>query len=174
MALTDKEIVESILQGNTQDFEKIVEKYYERLKRYSLRILNNNNEDAEDAISNSFMKIYQNLASYNPKLQFSSWAYRIVHNESVNIIRKNSNFFSFDPLSSSLQFFPGKDDVNISKIDVEKTLNKLNHSDKNILTLFYLEELSIKEISEVLKTSTGSVKSRLSIARKKAKNLINN
>ena len=122
MALTDKEIVKSVLEGNKKDFELIVERYYEKLKRYSLRLLNYNEADADDAVSNSLLKIYQNLGGYNPKLKFSSWAYRITHNESVNIIRKNSKFFSFDPLTSSLQFFVGQEEININKIDLEKIL----------------------------------------------------
>lgn len=171
--MTDKEIVESVLSGNKDDFELIVEKYWDKLNRYCSRLLNYNTEDAQDAVSNTFLKIYQNLAGYNPKLKFSSWAYRIAHNESVNIIRKNSKFFTFDPFSSNLQQFVGKDDVNISKIEVEKTLASLNSSDRNLLVLFYLEEKSINEISEILKASPGSIKTRLSTARKKARKFLN-
>ena len=170
--MIDQEIVESVLSGKKDDFELIVDRYWEKLNRYCSRLLNYNEQDSQDAVSNTFLKIYQNLAGYNPNLKFSSWVYRIAHNESVNIIRKNSNFFSFDPLSSSLQAFIGKADVNISRLEIEKILSKLNASDRNILILFHIEELSINEISEILKASPGSVKSRLSIARNKARKIL--
>lgn len=172
MNQTDQQIVSSVLSGDKDKFELIVEKYYNKLHRYASRLLNYNSQDADDATSSAMLKAYQNLAGYNPKLKFSSWIYRITHNEAVNIIRKNSNFFSFDPFNSSINFIPGQKDVNISKVEVEKVLTQLKEKDKNILVLFYLEELSIQEISEVLKSTPNSIKSRLSQARSKAKKLI--
>ncbi len=172
MKQNDQDIVKLVLQGDKDKFEVIVERYYDKLHRYAMRLLNFNSQDADDVVSSSLLKAYQNLAGYNPRLKFSSWIYRIVHNEAVSLIRKNSKFFSFDPFTSSISLIPGKKDVNISKLEVKQVLDKLPPNDKNLLVLFYLEELSIKEIAEILKTTSNSAKSRLSQARSKAKKLI--
>lgn len=172
MKLTDQEVVKLVLQGDKDKFEILVERYFDKLHRYAMRLLNFNDQDADDVVSTSMLKAYQNLAGYNPRLKFSSWIYRITHNEAVSLIRKNSKFFSFDPFTSSISLIPGQKDVDISKIEVEKVLDQLSAKDKNLLVLFYLEQLSIKEIAEILKTTPNSVKSRLSQARKKAKKLI--
>ena len=171
MTLTDQDIVAQILQGAKEQFTLLVERYYDKLRRYALRLLNYNEADADDATSSAFLKAYQNLAGYNPKLQFSSWIYRITHNEAVNLIRRNSKFFTFDPFTSSLAFLPGQKDVDISKLEVEQALSKLKPNDRNLLVLFYLEELSLKEISEILKSTPGSIKARLSLARKAARKI---
>ena len=173
MTLTDQEIVRLVLEGVKEKFSLLVERYYERLRRYALRLLNFNDADAEDATSSALLKAYQNLAGYNPKLQFSSWIYRITHNEAVNLIRRNSKFFSFDPFTSSLGFLPGQKDVDITKLEVEQALAELKPAERNLLILFYLEELSLKEIAEILKSTPNSVKSRLSLARKSARKILN-
>ena len=169
MPQSDTDLITLTLSGDEKAFETIVERYWDKLHRYTLRLLNYNQADAEDATSTAFIKAYQNLAGYNPKLKFSSWIYRIAHNEAVNIIRKNSKFFSFDPFTSSLSLLPGKADVDITKLEIEQALSKLKPADRNILILFYLEELSIKEIAEILKSTPGSIKSRSPLARKQAR-----
>lgn len=169
--MTDTEIVKQILQGNDILFSILVDRYYNKLIRYAKHILKYNQHDAEDAVSQTFAKVYKNLAGYNPSLQFNSWIYRICHNEAVNIIRKNSKFFTFDPLSSSLQFYTGQKDVEISKLDVEHVLTKLPIKQRNLLVLFYIEEFSIKEIASMLKSTPGSIKTQLSHARSQAKKI---
>jgi RNA polymerase sigma-70 factor (ECF subfamily) len=115
------------------------------------------------------LNCYKHLAGYNPRLKFSSWLYRIAHNESVNLIRKKSKYYVIDPTTIEITADP-KDSVYNSD-DLHKVLNQLNLKDRNILTLFYLQELSLKEISEVLKISLSAVKVRLKRARDKAKQI---
>ena len=169
MTPTDQDLVAKVLQGDKEQFTLLVERYYDKLNRYALRLLNYNEADAEDATSAALLKAYQNLGGYNPKLKFSSWIYRITHNEAVNLIRRNSKFFTFDPFTSSLSLLPGQKDVDITKLEVEQALSKLKPNERNLLILFYLEELSLKEIAEILKSTPGSVKARLSLARKAAR-----
>ena len=112
------------------------------------------------------------LGVYNPSLKFSSWLYRIAHNESINCIKKNSKHYSFNPQTSDYLEIVNFDFEKLKKEDLEKILSKLNPKDRNLLILFYFEERSLQEISEILKTTPGSVKTRLSQARKKAKQFV--
>ena len=65
------------------------------------------------------------------------------------------------------------DDKNLLKLDLEKILNKLNPEDRNILILYYMEERSYQEISDILKITVNNVAVKLNRAKTKAKNLCN-
>lgn len=168
--MAEGELIKKILSGEVNLFEKIVDKYERRIFAYLLRLLNFHQQDAEDITSQTFIKAYINLASYNTKLSFSAWIYRIAHNEAVNLIHKKSKSFvdNIDNITIGAEFDFDKPNKN----DLEKILNSLKADDKNILILFYLEEKTIKEISDILKITEGSVKTRLSRAREKAKKYI--
>lgn len=190
----DVEIVRLILAGNTDLFEKILDNYQQQILIYCTQLLNWHTEDGKDATSSTFVKAYVNLASFNPKLQFSSWLYRIAHNEAINKIKQNSKHFSF-PLDKFVEkngendtfdtknFNQTDNQANefaISKtlifeedkrIDLDNVLGQLNSGDKNILLLFYVQELSLEQIGEILKITTNNAKVRLFRARDKAKKL---
>jgi len=168
--LSDQQVIGQILSSQTELFSILVERYQQKIFSYTLRLLNYNQQDAEDAAANAFLKAYISLASYNSSLKFSSWLYRIAHNEAVNLIRKNSQYYTAD--TAHLDIAQDFDFDKPNKIDLEKILAKLSEDYKNILTLFYLEELSLEEISEILKISTNAVAVRLNRARNKARQLI--
>jgi RNA polymerase sigma-70 factor, ECF subfamily len=170
--LTDSEIVHLTLTEDKNYFGLLVEKYQRQIRAYTARLLNFNQHDSEDAASNAFMKAFINLGSYNPKLKFSSWLYRIAHNEDINCIKKNSKHYSFNPQESNYLEITNFDFDKPKREDLEKILAKLSQTDRNLLILFYFEDKSINEIAEILKTSTGSVKARLSQARQKAKKFV--
>ena len=188
----DVEIVRLILAGNTDLFEKILDSYQQPILIYCTRLLNWHTEDGKDATSSTFVKAYINLASFNPKLQFSSWLYRIAHNEAINKIKQNSKNFalSLDKLleknGTSDNFTDNskvqkQNNFSISKviifeennkrIDLDNVLGQLKPDDKNILVLFYVQELSLEQIGEILKITTNNAKVRLFRARDKAKKL---
>lgn len=169
--MTDTELVKLCLDKDKEYFREIVERYQAPIQRYAMRLLNFHQEDAEDVLSQTFLKAYTNLAGYNPKLKFSSWLYRIAHNEAVNLIRKKSKA-SITDLEKASHLGEKIDFDKPSKEDLEKILGGLKVDHRNILTLFYLEERTIKEISETLKISEGSVKVRLNRARNSAKKLV--
>ncbi|GAB4148046.1 MAG: RNA polymerase sigma factor [Patescibacteria group bacterium] len=171
--MTDQELVYQTLHHDKELFVQLVERYQKPILAYCSRLLNYNQVNAEDVASSAFLKAYSSLASYNPRLKFSSWIYRIAHNEAVNFIKANAKHFSFDPQDSYFHnFFQPHQDLKLTIEELGVILNKLTLPDKNLLVLFYFEELSIFEISEILKTSENSVKSRLSQARKKARKLL--
>lgn len=168
---TDQELVACVLAGDKESFRYIIERYQRRIHAYIATTIGYHQQDVEDIASGTFIKVYTKLALYNPRLNLSSWIYRIAHNEAINYIKKNKRHIilgleEFHALSAATLDFDKP-----TKADIEAVLRLLNQSDRDILIWFYLEELSIREIAEILKTSENSIKSRLSQARKKAKKL---
>ncbi len=169
---TDKELINLVLEGQSDYFEMLVERYQKQIFSYLIRFLNFHNEDAKDALNETFLKAYANLATFKQDLRFFSWLYRIAHNEAVNIIKHKSKHYTIEikEYDQPINFDFDKPD----KHDLEAVLNQLQEKDRQILILFYLQELSIEEISEILKITKGNVKVRLNRARNKAKSLVGN
>ena len=85
--LSDEEIVEHIRKSDRELYSIIIKRYQEKLLRYANNLIKNEDK-SRDAVQESFIKAFINLESFNTKKKFSSWIYRIVHNETLNIIKK--------------------------------------------------------------------------------------
>ena len=82
---TDEEIVKITREGEPKAYTELVKRYQDKLLRYTGSIIKNN-EMAEDIVQNTFIKAYENLQGFSIEKNFSSWIYRIAHNETVNKI----------------------------------------------------------------------------------------
>jgi RNA polymerase sigma-70 factor, ECF subfamily len=168
--LTDIEIVKLALAGNKNVYEEIVSRYYNQLAAYLSRLLNYNQQDVDDCLSETFVKTYTHLSLYNQNLKFSSWLYRVAHNQAVDLIRKKSRLPTFN--LDWFQHIPDKSEYDITNQRLESVLNRLPLKERNILILFHIQELSLEEISDILKLKTNTVAVQLKRARAKAKQLI--
>ena len=172
---SDEELVEIALKDSANGaFDEIVNRYEQPILRYCRRLLNYNETGAQDAVSETFLKAWKNLASYKKEFKFSSWLYRVAHNAAVNIIRSNSKFFSID-----LQDFwyipaPQKEESKLTSDELEKVLSNLKEADRNLLILFHLEEKSLREMSDILKLSENTIAVKLKRAREKARKFLVN
>jgi len=177
---TDQQLVEHTL-ADIDQYKYLVERYEKKLLSYIKSILYVNNEDAEDILQEVFIKAYRNLNSYNPEYKFSSWIYRITHNESVSFLRKNKNQMKNIPNSSEKNIF----DTIPSNIDLEKEVfkeserdsvvllvKKLDSKYRDVLYLKYIDQKDYNEISEILHIPSGTVGSLISRAKIKLKKLI--
>ncbi|GAB4148345.1 MAG: RNA polymerase sigma factor [Patescibacteria group bacterium] len=171
--ITDEDLVHHILKGNRQSFEIIVKRYAQPLLRYLMRLMYFNQSEAEDALSETFLKAYDKLGGFNPRLKFSSWIYRIAHNQAIDALRKRKLVYvgiEEIPITVKTDF----EKAVSNKIDLEKILAVLPEPERNLLCLFYLEEKSLIEIGQILKIPPKSVAVKLHRARTKAKDQIQN
>lgn len=177
---TDKDIVRATLE-DINNYRYLVEKYEDKLLRYIKRLLYLNNEDAEDILQEVFIKAYKNINSYNSNYKFSSWIYRIAHNESVSFLRRNKNIRKNIPNDPEFDIFEtiaadiDLEKENLDQLNRDKVVSSLDELDKksrNILILKYLEEKDYKEISEILRIPVGTVGSLIHRAKFKLKNLL--
>ena len=161
--LTDVEIIESVKKGNQADYSILIDRYKNKAFTMLNRMLKNNLE-AEEVLMDSFLKAYNNLSSFKFEAKFSTWFYRIVYNTALtrlaNSKRKvESEMSSIDDVSYLESKYSADDFLQDEKIElIKKMINELPPKNASVITMFYLEELSIDEISEVLDISVSNVK----------------
>jgi RNA polymerase sigma-70 factor (ECF subfamily) len=164
---TDEELVEAVCAGNKQLYEEIINRYQNKLHRYAT-YLTKDDQVGADVVQNAFIKAYINLNSFNTPKKFSSWIYRIAHNEAINILQKNKNQVQ---LNEQLDYDSGQDleEDFIKNEIIESTNNCLDQMPlkyKVPLSLYYLEEKSYEEISDILRLPTSTIGTHISRAKK--------
>ena len=175
--LTDKELVLYVKSGEIEAFGFLVERYEDKIKRYARKFLFGY-EDIEDTVQKVFVKAYVNIQSFDTSKKFSSWLYRIAHNEFINAIKKKKreplSFFNPDvifPHSTSKDrpddFFERQETKEI----VAKSLSKLKPRMREVIVLYYYESLSYKEIADILHIPISTIGVRLMRARKNLKQI---
>ncbi len=176
--LHDKIIITNILNGNIQDFA-IVIKNTEKLVTQIVCKMISDKDDQKDVVQDIYMKIYQNLASFQYKSKLSTWIANIAYNTTINYLQKKKISFIEIENTSENKFKsienPELETIKTEAIDIlNKEIEKLPLLYKTLITLYHLEELSNKEISEITNLPEGTIKNYLYRARKILKDNINN
>lgn len=164
--LSDEEIVERVRSSDQELYAVIIERYQSKLLRYATNVLKDEYK-ATDVVQESFIKAFVNLHSFNAKMKFSSWIYRIVHNEAINALAKHRHEV---PMPEDVDFESGEDIVdNLSKEEIRERvsncLSQMPHLYSEPLSLFFLEEKSYEEISDILRIPIGTVGTRINRAK---------
>jgi len=170
--LSDEEIVEKVRSVDQDLFAKIIDRYQDKLLRYSNNLVYNE-DHASHIVQDSFIKAFVNLNSFDTKKKFSSWIYRIVHNEAMNMIKKSKkevpilDDFDFSSEEDVLKDFEQKEII----IKVTKCLNEIPLLYSEPLSLYYLDEKSYEDISDILRIPMGTVATRINRAKVLIKNI---
>lgn len=177
---TDEELALLVQQGNADAFGILVERFEAKMLRYARKFLFGIH-DAEDLTQEVFIKAYINIRSFDTSRKFSSWLYRIAHNEFINKLKKNErqplSFFDPDTLWPQLVAKETSDrEVNITDMRqiLDRGLGQIDSKYREVLVLYYYEEMEYKEISEVLRIPTSTVGVRLNRGKKQLQTLLNN
>lgn len=178
--LNDEEIALLVQKGNTAIYEVLISRYTEKIDRYLRKFLSSQ-EDVEDILQDIFIKCFVNIQSFDTDQRFSPWIYRIAHNEAVNLLKKNSSRpFSFDIFSETLTFVHPKAKENsenqaereLIKNYLDQILNDLDQKYKEIIVLYFYEDMSYKDISDVLKIPTSLVGVRIQRGKEQIKKIL--
>jgi RNA polymerase sigma factor (sigma-70 family) len=168
-----------VLEGDTYKFSYFVEKYKNMAFSIAFRI-SNNREDAEEIVQDAFLKAYRSLDKFRKDSKFSTWLYRIVVNCSLSKVRSKkpesdipdpediSEIAAGDMESAYRELTSSE-----RKIFIHDALNELNAEDRLMLTLYYLDENSIEEISAITDIPKENVKMKLYRARNRVFNILN-
>lgn len=176
--ITDQELVKQALFSPNR-YALIVERYQQSLLRYIARLGCRNNDDAHDILQEAFLKAYVNLNQYTPKLKFSSWIYRIAHNETMNFFRKSSArpkvalgskdiFLFLKNVRDNADIVAQTDKKLVSK-QMEKLLSDLEEKYRQPLMLKFLEDKSYEEISDIMRVPMGTVATLIKRGKQKLK-----
>lgn len=181
--LTDAEVVLAALADKEQ-FGVLMDRYEAKLRRYIARLGVRNAEDQSDVLQDIFIKVYRNLNGFDQHLKFSSWIYRIAHNEAISWYRKKNvrpeghliadseellSFAAGNLDSAELQF-----DETINADVLHHALQKLDRKYAEVLILRFFEHKEYDEISDILQLPIGSVGTLIHRGKKQLATVINN
>jgi len=175
--LVDNELVRIVREADPQRYSEIIDRYQGKLFAYLYRLIGDR-EEAEDLLQDVFIKAYRNLFSYDTDRKFSSWIYRIAHNEAVNHIKRKSlkRFISLENVTSTkdkLDASSSEEDAQTSWIrkeigkEVDTAINRLPFKYKQVLVLRYYSDKSYEEISEILGKPINTVGTLIKRAKNK-------
>ncbi len=174
---SDETIAILVQNDDSEAFGFLIERYEEKIKRYGRKFLNTK-EDIEDIVQEVFIKAYTYIQSFDANQRFSPWIYRIAHNEFVNELRKKTRqplgFFDPDtilPFVISSETTDGPIEQAELKKMMEEFLAELDEKYREPLVLFFYEELSYQDISEVLHIPVTTVGVRINRGKVKLKDL---
>ncbi len=164
--------------GDPGLFSHLIERYQEKLARYIRRISGVSIQETEDLLQDVFIKVYQNLNDFDDSLKFSSWIYRVAHNETISNFRRKKARPQNAILEDSQEFLSRlASDFNLEKEinrrelkdTVGKALEQIDEKYREVLVLRFFEEKDYREISDILKKPIGTVAAWLNRAKKQLK-----
>ena len=181
--LDEKQLVNKVLSGKKKAFHILI-RQYEGLVLHIVTPLIGVNEDREDICQDIFIKVYEKLNTFQFKSKLSTWIGNIAYNTSINFLQKKKNILLSNLVSpeNELSFLESKSiefenpeqlfikEENI--VELNKAIEKLTIFQKTILLLFYQDEMSLDEISEILEMPVNTIKSHLFRAKNSLKQLI--
>ena len=176
--MTDNEVIKLILHGDKEKFRMLVEQYQQMVFRTCMGFLHNK-DDADDLTQDIFIQAYQSLPRFKGDAALSTWLYRIAVNASLNKIRKspiNLILKRFDTMAGDNNekeiYFSDKEDPETMLIRqehirwVQKALDTLPENQRTAIILSKYDDLSQKEIADLMNTTEGAIEALLQRAKK--------
>jgi RNA polymerase sigma-70 factor (ECF subfamily) len=176
----DEYYIEQTLKGNVNAYTFLVEEYKHMVFTLAIRIVKNR-EAAEEVAQDVFVKAFKNLKNFKGDSKFSTWIYKIAYYASLDELKRSKrqirseNIDTFNDRNlgntdDALKLLHDKDRKEI----INEALFKLNEDERVIITLYYFEELPVKEISKIVDLSEDNIKVKLFRSRKKLAELLKN
>ncbi len=161
--LTDEQIIDSIKKGNQADFALLIDRYKDKAFSLLRRIVKNE-LDAEEILQDCFMKVYNSIDTFRFESKFSTWFYRIVYNAGLSAIANKKRQIEKEMSSVEDHYYlEYEDDRTYAESEnvkqyVIKLVDKLPPRNALVIILFYIDDMSLKDISEVLDISLVNTK----------------
>ncbi|MEX2595314.1 MAG: RNA polymerase sigma factor [Salibacteraceae bacterium] len=179
--ISSEQLVEQYQNGNRDALKLLIKIFHPKMTR-TIHYYTQNLEPADDLAQECWYHIIRQLGQVDLKISFDAWAHTIAKRKAIDWIREQQHSRKMDRelLNQSAEADYGNneglrsisDDKQTKLAVIQTAIQKLPHSQKIVLSMFYLENLSVKEIGNVLEVSNGTVKSRLFHARENLKKII--
>jgi RNA polymerase sigma-70 factor (ECF subfamily) len=167
---TDSEIIDKVKKGNKEAYGIIVKKYMRKAYFIALGWVGDSN-DALDLSQTAFIKAYRHLSKFDQRRPFPPWFYAILRNLCFNFIKRKKSI-PIIPLEETAELhlaLPEKKYQEDTREIVGRAISSLPDLEREVILLKYFQELSYKEMAEMLNCPIGTIMSRLYYARKKLK-----
>jgi RNA polymerase sigma-70 factor (ECF subfamily) len=175
---TDQYYIDKVCAGNTNDYAFLVERYKNMVFTLAIRMVKNR-EEAEEIAQDAFIKAFRSLSKFKGDSKFSTWLYKITYNSSIDYLKRAKRLIKSDLIDEINEDNLGLEQDVLTLIEykerkqvIEKALYFLPEDDRIIITLFYFEELSLQEISDIVGVKSNVVKVKLHRSRKKLYELL--
>ena len=171
--LDEKELIIKIQSGDMNAFAIIFEKYKNEAVRYSYLIIGNKHT-SEDIVQDAFVTCYTKIKSLKKQEQFKSWFFKILTRIAWKYYKKEKKSVPVDNIFEKADYETNCEAISkyIKKEQADilhEVIDELDIKQKMVIILYYFNELTIKEIAQIMECFEGTVKSRLYTARKKLK-----
>jgi len=173
--ISDEDLIEKFQRGDIYAYELIVKRYKDQLLNFVYRFLGNQ-EEAEDVVQETFLRVYRNRHAYQRVAKFSTWIYTIAGNLARTELRRRNRrrIFSLSTLGVEDKEYEISDELLsperhtntvLSEEIIQREINKLSSKFREVIILRDIQELSYEEISKIIRVPIGTVKSRVNRAR---------
>lgn len=174
----DQHSIDKVLSGDTRAFEEIIERYKHMVYTLALKVVKNR-EDAEEVAQDVFLKGFMALKTFKGDAKFSTWLYKIAYNRSLDYVKKQKRTLETTAIDISKDYNPAGlesalDYLEASerKVMIREAIDELAPEDGVLVTLYYFEAMSLKEISKVTGVSANNAKVRLFRSRARLAELL--
>jgi RNA polymerase sigma-70 factor (ECF subfamily) len=161
---SDEDLMLKSQRGDNQAFGVLYDRYVSRMIGYFYKMLWNDREKAEDMTQDLFAKIIKSGSSFDRKKSFKTWIFSIASNMCKNEYRheevKRKHMDSQKSVNQSYDSEPSIDAANF-KLKLDEQLSELDTVKRSVFIMRFKQNLSIKEIAEVMECSEGTIKSRI-------------
>jgi RNA polymerase sigma-70 factor (ECF subfamily) len=162
---TEEELAALAQQGHTGAFEQLVKATSQRLFTVCYRVLRNE-QLADEAVQETFLKAYRKLGQFNGQARFSTWIHTIAHRSALEILRKQRRIQEDDGLETDRQATDdGQPDQYLAELSLEQAvkrcLDRMNPDLRVAFVLRHFEDCTIEDISEITQSNSNTVKGRI-------------
>lgn len=181
---TDEELIERFQGGDLYAFDLLVQNYKDQLLNFVYRFLGNQ-EEAEDVVQETFLRVFRNRSAYRRVAKFSTWIYTIAGNLARTELRRRRRrrLFSISDMGLQEKDYEISDEVFNPESQTDGVLKeeiilaeigRLSPKFREVIILRDVQELSYEEISKLIRVPIGTVKSRVNRARLRLQSRLKN
>lgn len=179
MPISDEQLIKRTLSGSRAAFSQLINRYQGFVFSLCLKVLGQR-EEAEEAAQDVFLKLFDRLGSFRQESRFKTWLYTLTYRTAIDYHRSRK------PKTLNIEDHPVSNekaagrlltaDFSTQQGELRKVLDQLiaqlPREEGVIIQLFYLQEQSVREISEILELSVTNVKTKLFRTREKMRKLL--
>ena len=176
----DEYLIKKVISGESNAYAELVDRYKYMVYTLAIKIVKNH-EDAEEVAQDTFIKAYSSLKYFKGDSKFSTWLYKIAYYGSLDYLKKNKRRVETTKFDISEEYNIASMDDALEGMEAKERTEMIKHAiqelpgeDAVLITLYYFEMQSMKEISQVMGLAPNTVKVRLFRGRKRLAQILEN